>query len=205
MTSTVHATLGEPDGGGPVHAAGLLARRGWLALLLALAAVGTVQAQERQERATPAAIKAAFLSKFLNYIDLPASAPAQRDNPLVIGVAGADDVHQALLQLLKERGPDQRRLVARRLAEGDSLAGVQLLFVGASIDPLHSSLVRAVRERALLLVTDSPDGLKAGACINFVNLGNRVRFEISLDAAEQHSIRISSRVLALAERVIGAH
>ena len=85
------------------------------------------------------------------------------------------------------------------------MAGVHLLYVGAAIDPVHSPLVRAARDRALLLVTDSPDGLKAGACINFVSVGNRVRFEVSLDAAEQHSIRISSRVLALAERVVGAH
>ena len=202
MTSTVHATLGEPDGGGPVHAAGRMARRAWLALLLALAAAGNVSAQDR---ATSASVKAAFLSKFLNYIDLPATALSQPDSPLVIGVAGADDVHEALQHLLKERGPGQRRLLARRLAEGDSLAGVHLLFVGTALDPLHSPLVRAARERALLLVTDSPDGLKAGACINFVSVGSRVRFEVSLDAAEQHSIRISSRVLALAERVVGAH
>lgn len=202
MTSTVQATLGESVVRGPVHAAGRWARRSWLALLLALMAAGNLWAQEL---ATSAAVKAAFLSKFLNYIDLPASALASPDTPLVIGVAGADEVHEQLLHLVKDRGPGQRRLVARRLVEGASLAGVHLLFVGAAIDPLHSPLVRAAREHALLLVTDSPDGLKAGACINFISVGSRVRFEVSLDAAEQRSIRISSRVLALAERVIGGH
>ena len=202
MTSTVHGALGAPVVCGPVHAAGRLARRSWLALLLASMAAGSLHAQER---ATSAAVKAAFLSKFLNYIELPPAALAPADSPLVIGVAGADDVHEELQQLVKDRGPGQRRLVARRLVEGASLAGVHLLFVGAAIDPLHSALVRSAREHALLLVTDSPEGLKAGACINFVSVGNRVRFEVSLDAAEQRSIRISSRVLALAERVVGAH
>jgi hypothetical protein len=200
LTSTVHATLDEQVVRG--HAVGHLARRAWLTLLVALMATGGTGAQER---ATAAAVKAAFLSKFLNYIDLPPAALAAADSPLVIGVAGAEDVNEELQQLVKERGPGQRRLVARRIVEGSSLAGVQLLFIGAAIDPLHSPLVRAAREQALLLVTDSPDGLKAGACINFVSVGHRVRFEVSLDAAEQRSIRISSRVLALAERVVGAH
>jgi hypothetical protein len=196
--------LDAPLGLGRVRAAGRIARRSWLALLLGLATVGIVQAQER---ATPASVKAAFLSKFLNYVDLPAGAAAPPDAPLVIAVAGADDVFEALQQLLREREREsgQRRLVARHVVDGDSLAGVHLLFVGGRIAPLHSALVHAARERALLLVTDSPDGLAAGACINFVGVGNRIRFEVSLDAAEQRSIRISSRVLALAERVIGVH
>jgi len=171
-----------------------------LALLLAAAAVALAQ-----DSASAAAVKAAYLVKFLNYVDLPAAAFAQPDSPIVIGVAGADDVYAELVQVLRERGAGARPVHARRLAEHEAPAGVQVLFIGAQIDPQRSALAHAARERPVLLVTDTSDGLKAGACINFAIVHNRVRFEVSLDAAERHSIRISSRVLALAERVVGVH
>ena len=95
-------------------------------------------------------------------------------------------------------------MTVRQLTEADALTGVHLLFIGQKIDLRKSPLVRASRDVPVLVVTDSPNGLKAGSCINFVTAGNRVRFEVSLEAAEQRSIRISSRVLTLAERVVGS-
>jgi hypothetical protein len=181
--------------------AGRWTRRAWLAIGLGVAS-GVAGAQEA---ANPAAVKAAYLHKFLFYVELPEDAFARPDSALTIGVAGADDVYGELAQLLRDRSLGLHPLRSRRLAEGESLAGVQLLFVGQRIDPARSAWVQASRERRVLLVTDAPDGLKAGACINFVSVRNRVRFEVSLDAAEQHAIKISSRVLALAERVVGAH
>jgi len=182
-------------------------RRSWLVragLRLAVLA-GAVRSADAQESASASAIKAAYLYKLLNYIELPAGVLSRPDSPLVIGVAGADDVHAELVQVLGERSPGSRPVQLRRVAEGDSPAGLHVLFAGTRVDPLRSALVKAARERPLLLVTDSPDGLKAGASINFVIVRSRVRFEVSLDAAERSSIRISSRVLALAERVVGAN
>jgi hypothetical protein len=175
--------------------------RAWLVLSVAIAASFAYA----EEAASAAAVKAAYLSKFLNYIELPVTTLRDNDGPLVIGVAGAEDVYNALVQAIQERSAGARRLMAVRLNEADSPAGLHLLFVGQQIDPLHSALVHAARERSVLLVTDSPNGLKAGACINFVTVANRIRFEVSLEAAEANSIRISSRVLALAERVVGSH
>jgi hypothetical protein len=201
MTDSAHAAGGEPAAQRQAPAP-CWTRRAWLAFGVGWVAAGETAAQDG---VAPAALKAAYLYKFLFYIDLPAQIFERADSPLTIAVAGADDVHAELVQFLHERSVGSHPLRARRLAEGDSLAGVQLLFIGAAIDPLRSAWVRAARERQLLLVTDTPNGLKAGACINFVSVNKRVRFEVSLDAAEQHAIRISSRILALAERVVGAH
>jgi hypothetical protein len=41
-----------------------------------------------------------------------------------------------------------------------------------------------------------------GSAINFVTAGERVGFEVSLDAAERSGYRISSRMLAVARRVV---
>jgi YfiR/HmsC-like len=38
--------------------------------------------------------------------------------------------------------------------------------------------------------------------INFVAVGNRVRFDVALHAAERRRLRISSRLLGVARRVL---
>ena len=53
------------------------------------------------------------------------------------------------------------------------------------------------------LVTDAPDGLAEGGLINFVMVQSRVRFEVSLEAAERDAVKVSSRVLSVAQRVVG--
>jgi len=51
-------------------------------------------------------------------------------------------------------------------------------------------------------VTESDDGLGAGGTINFVVVDNKVRFDVALAPAEAVSLKISSRLLAVARKVV---
>jgi hypothetical protein len=62
-------------------------------------------------------------------------------------------------------------------------------------------LLRPARLLPILTVTESPAALDAGSIINFMIEQERVRFEISLPAAERSGLRVSSRLLAVARRV----
>jgi len=89
----------------------------------------------------------------------------------------------------------------RRLREGDSPRGVHILFAG------HDAGTRAMLKAAhaqpgTLVVSESERGLEMGAAINFVAYEDRVAFEVSLENAERTGIRISSRMLAVARRVV---
>ena len=64
-------------------------------------------------------------------------------------------------------------------------------------------MVRTAREQGALTVTESDRGLETtGSAINFITAGERVAFEVSLDSAEKSGHRISSRMLAVAKRVV---
>ncbi|MGC4061050.1 MAG: YfiR family protein [Aquabacterium sp.] len=149
----------------------------------------------------PARQKATTLFNFLSFIEFPPATLPRPDSPLVIGVTGADSVYDELGEILKGRMVNGRIVLRRRLQESDSLAGVHLLFVGGKVNLAQNSLVKAAKSSSVLLVTEVPDGLESGAIFNFVMEGDRVRFEAALEAAERASIRISSRILTLAERV----
>jgi hypothetical protein len=51
------------------------------------------------------------------------------------------------------------------------------------------------------VVTESGDALELGSVINFRPVDQRIRFEVSLDSADKSRLRLSSRLLAVAEHV----
>jgi len=145
-------------------------------------------------------VKAAFLYKFLGYAEFPHGAFADAAVPLTIGVLGADDLAQELARVVAGRGINNRPIVVRQLREADMGAPVHLLFVGG---PDAARVGRAVRQAgtAMLVVSECENGLQQGSVINFRIVDERVRFDVSLDAAERNGIRLSSRLLTVANRV----
>jgi hypothetical protein len=167
-----------------------------------LFAAALLPASAAAQQATEAGIKAAFLYKFPGYIEWPANAFAAPDAPFVIGVVGSEEVAAELERLVPGRSINNRPVVVRRLREGESPKGAHLVFVGRG-EPNVRAVVRAAQQNGALVVTETERGLESGSSINFVLVDDRVGFEVSLDAAERSGHRISSRMLAVARRVVG--
>jgi hypothetical protein len=143
-------------------------------------------------------VKAAFLYKFLNYIEWPQSIPAT--SPLTIGVVAADDIAAELAKAVQDRSVNNRPVVVKRLQEGDSLAGVHLLFIGGTDGARLDRWLKLAQPRGVVTVTESDDETRVGV-INFVPVDGRIRFDISLDAAEKYNVKLSSRMLQVARVV----
>ena len=161
--------------------------------LLSCAVVICARAQDASE----SAVKAAYLYKFAAYVEWP--APSRAEAPFVIATLAADDVATELAQLLPGRAIAGRPAVVRRVAAGETLKDVQILFVGRRAGDQRAA-VEAARREGALTVTES--SLDHGAAINFVIAESRVSFEVSLEAAERGGHRISSRMLSVARRVV---
>ena len=171
----------------------------WAGLALLMPAVAAAQPLS----AAADEVKAAYLYKFIGYVEWPESALPAPGSPLVIGVVGADAVEAELSRVLVGRTALGRPLVARRVAPGNSTDDLQVLFVG-DVDLARSAWLQRLRNRPILIVTDAPQGLDAGGALNFVLIKGHLRFEASLRAVDRAGLKISSRLLALARRVVGA-
>jgi hypothetical protein len=146
-------------------------------------------------------VKAAFLYKFVGYVEWPEGSLPRPDTPVAIGVIGAEDIAAELQQLAAARGPGDRPVIVRRLKEGDSSQGLHILFIGTTERGRLGALIRAAQQRPVLIITETEGALALGSAINFVLVDGRVRFEVALDAAERNSIKLSSRMLAVAQTV----
>jgi hypothetical protein len=161
---------------------------------------GTSQALERR-------VKAAFLYKFLGYADFPAAAFADSASPVTIGVVGSDEMAAELAQVAAGRQVRGRPIVVRTLREGEP-GQVHLLFVAGNDNARSARVLRAAlassaaTSSALLPVTECELGLQYGSVINFRIIEERVRFDVSLDSAERNNVKLSSRLLTVANRVV---
>jgi hypothetical protein len=157
---------------------------------------------QSENRAAEVQIKAAFLYKFGEFVQWPPAAFARPDAPFAIGVLGADDVAAALEQVVAERTVQGRPVVVRRLRRGDPLAGLHVLFIGHSDSARLAETLAAAKGQALLTVTESDNAISHGSIINFVAEDQKVRFDIALPPAERGQLKISSRLLAVARKVV---
>jgi hypothetical protein len=170
------------------------------ALLLAGALVSLAPAQ-LPASASERSVKAAYIYKFLGYVEWPTDAFPVPDAPLVIGVVGADQLAGDLADLTRGRNVNGHPIEVRRMKAGEALTGVDVLFVGAAERNRLPVLARAAATHAVLVITEDENGLDEGAVINFVLVNGHVRFEVALDAADRAGIRLSSRLLAVAQFV----
>jgi hypothetical protein len=173
-------------------AAGLCVAHGLVTPARAENAAGSAALERR--------VKAAFLYKFLGYAEFPPGAFADPASPVTIGVVGADELAAELARIVSGRTINNRPVVVRAMRESELGAPVHLLFVAGMDAGRVGRMVRAAGH-ALLVVTECDGGLQQGSAINFRIVDERVRFDVALDAAERNGIKLSSRLLTVANRV----
>lgn len=149
-------------------------------------------------------VKAAYLFRLLNYVEFPPRSGERAAAPYVVGVLEDEIVADDLAQLAAGKQVNGREVSVRRLAEGSALHGVDVLFISRSQRARQPALLKQLRSAPVLTVTETAEALEQGSIMNFRIVDGHVRFEISLPAADKAGIRLSSRLLALAIKVVKA-
>jgi hypothetical protein len=140
-------------------------------------------------------VKAAYLTKFVPFIDWPDGTFASQGAPVTLCVLGADPFGATLDKAAATAGRGSRPLTVRRVAITDSMDGCQIVFTGE----IQSDVLDGLRDKPVVTVTDS--GVDAKGIISFMVLDGHVRFDIDNAAAEKNGLHISSKLLELAHAV----
>jgi hypothetical protein len=172
-----------------------------LLLLGSLFHLSPLQAQDHSTEDIVRQVKAAYLFKFGNYVLWPAQTFASDQSPIVIGVVAEDRMADELTRIAAGRTISQRPVSIRRLQYGEPVSGVHILFIGHETEQSPSNLLKPLRGEPVLGVTEEDRGLMPGGIINFVLDNNRVRFDVSLAAAEQNHLQLSAALRSVARKV----
>jgi hypothetical protein len=191
--------LGRRDGA-PSRAAGFQG-----AVVTFLCILASVCATTSQGKAADSysedAVKAAYLYRFVGYVAWPMDVSGSK--PFTIAVLDAPGVARELRRLLPGHPLDGGIAQVREVARVQEAGAAQVLYIGAGHAAFLSALNSQAASQSILFVTDEAGGLQSGSVLNFLNVDHRVRFEISLTAAERVHLKISSELLPIAIRVQG--
>jgi hypothetical protein len=181
---------------------------GGLAPLAHAQAPGTAAGAATAAAGSEERVKAAYLFRVLNYVDFPVRAGERAASPsaapYVVGVLEDDIVAEGLAQLAAGKQVNGRELSVRKLAPGAPLGGLDVLFISRSERARQPYLLKQLRSAPVLTVTETAEALELGSIMNFRIVDGHVRFEISLPAADLAGLKLSSRLLALAVKVVKA-
>ncbi|MHC4721359.1 MAG: YfiR family protein [Planctomycetota bacterium] len=198
-------------------------------LILVLSLAGMVSAAETDSAPSKEyQVKAAFIYNFIKFIDWPQSAPAEPDKkaddtviPITIGIIGENPFGKAFEALAKKKIHNRKVIIKHfggfaknstkyrekgetkyKYKDVAALKACQVLFVGSSETKYCKQIIDAVKDSSVLTIGETEDFLDTGGIIGFVTEQKKVRFGVNLIAAEQAELKIRSKLLRLAKKVI---
>jgi len=146
-------------------------------------------------------VKAAFLYNFAKFVEWPAVAFEKPQTPYSICVLGSDPFGEDL-DIAAAENVQGRKMMVRRIGDLKSLSGCHILFVSPSERKRLPAVFEALGNAPTFTVGEDEEFVRAGGCLRFYVVENRVRFEINLQATERARLKVSAKLLSLA-RVIG--
>lgn len=179
-------------------------RSSTIALVCSLALLrGVVGSAQENAPLTETEVKALCILNFAKYVDWPSSAVPPSGGNLTIGVIDSPELADTLERLVKAKLIGGRVILIRRILSPADIGQPQIIFVGSKkIDRVAEFLSRT-KNLPVLTVGENPEFEDAGGIVTFVIRNGRVRFGIDLNAAAGTGLRISSKLLTLADEVRG--
>jgi YfiR/HmsC-like len=162
----------------------------WLPLVLAGPGRAAAASGHDQQR-----VQAAFLYNFLKFCTWPGAA----DGPLVIGAFR--EAPDAALGEVAGKTAGGRPVAVRRVDSLEEARTCQLLLVPVGSRPRLERLLAGLSGQPVLTVSEIEDFARLGGIIGLVRSGDRLRFEVNLDAARDAGLELSSQLLKLASIV----
>jgi hypothetical protein len=168
-------------------------------LLLGLMVPG--RSASAQDPALEYRVKAAYLLNFTRYTEWPPATFPGPGAALNVCIVGRDPFGPVLDHTLMAHRTSGRPLrILRPARPTEDLCHVA--FLGAATPAVLESWLAALATEPTLTVGDGDSFVDAGGMIGFVMVDETVRFEINAAAARAARLQLSSRLLALATRLV---
>ncbi len=148
-------------------------------------------------------VKAVFLFNFSHFVSWPADAFGSSDAPLVIAVLGHDPFGADLDSVVSGERVGERPLVVRHYRDMSDVKDCQILFIDRSETEQLPAIIKALRGRSILTVSDIDDATRSGVVIDLVKESDHIRLRINVAAARESRLTLSSKLLRPAQ-IVGA-
>ena len=145
-------------------------------------------------------VRAAFLYNFAKFVEWPSDvSPAGSSGSLAFCVFGDEPLLSALTQSLVGKTINGRALVARRSEGPEGARQCDIAFIGAGEKKRMDELLDGFAGAGVLSISDLDQFARRGGMIELARKADKFRFAVNIDAMTRQGLRISSKLLQLAE------
>ncbi len=149
-------------------------------------------------------LKAAYLYNLAKFVEWPVESFQRSDSPVEICVAEDERTSDALEQAASGRRVNGRPVDVRRTRSSAQFKACHILFIGFSGKERIVEVLRGLRGMSVLTVGQSGQFIMLGGMINLARKNSTIELEIDPEAATAAGLKISSRLLVVAQLVKAA-
>jgi len=152
-------------------------------------------------------VKAAFMYNFLKFTDWPEEKVPDGNeavNIFVVGDYPECKTFRDIQEKSQEGNPVRVQIFKsyEQMSDPNVLKDCHLLFICKNEKKYVGEILELVKDNNVLTVGEYEGFLEAGGIINFVEYREKLRFEVNMPAASEANLKLRSKLLKLAKRVI---
>lgn len=180
-----------------IHGVARLGPLPGLFLALCLSAAGHAESISEQQ------LRTVYLFNFALFVTWPQRAFTDTRQPFRFCVMGNRRLARLLDKISSGEQVEDRRILAVPVTPAADLEHCHLLYLDRSLGSARGSILHSLADAPVLTVGDHKDFVAEGGMIGLLRKGRRIRPLINPAAARRAGIRISSKLLRLADVVTG--
>ncbi len=150
---------------------------------------------------TVAVIQASYLYNIAKLVEWEDSKYSKGN--FVIGILSGSNVYQELVKKYQSKSIGNQPIEIQKLLQPSDAERCNILFVGRDNLQHVAEVYEIMEGTGTLVVTEYTDALEDGSVINFMVVNNTLGYELSLENAQGHGLKVGSTLKQMAERVEG--
>jgi hypothetical protein len=158
-------------------------------------------AQSQENSVDEYKLKAAMLYTLIQFVEWPADAYSNRQAPTVLCILGRDPFQSSMSSMAAHETANGRIVLLRYLQNDNDVRSCQALYISSSERKTAAHAFLTLNGASVLTVGEMNQFVAHGGMVQFSLEEQRVRFSINLDVASRAGIKISSKLLAMAQIV----
>ena len=171
-------------------------------LALGASLTATARAADPPKGSLELQVKAAFLYHFAKFVEWPGTAGSPgASGTLAFCVFGDDSLFTALTHSLVGKTINGRMLTTRQAEGSPHAQRCDIAFIGAAEKKRVDEVLDALAGAGVLSVSDLNQFALHGGMIEITRKADKFGFAVNIDAVHRNGLRISSKLLQLAEVV----
>jgi hypothetical protein len=154
------------------------------------------------QTASDHAVKAAYIYNFAKFVEWPAASFGDASTAMRFCILNDPSFGEELNRIVAGKLIASRPVEVVHVQDGGRSRNCQVLYINSVQSRQTRRVIEVLRGASVLTVGESDDFLEDGGVIDFVLQDDRIHFHINRKSANDAGLRISSRLLAVARRVL---